>query len=888
MEKVYNHQQEPQQLAAWNQQFPPTAQAQSAKDPFTICLPPPNVTGKLHLGHAAMLAIEDILVRYQKMNGKEVLWVPGTDHAAIATESVVLKKLGIKDRDQEISREKFLEQTRAFVEETGGIIRQQIKRMGTWLDWSREAYTLDKKRNKAVQTIFKALYEDGLIERGHRMVNWSTGAQSVLSDDELEWEERTEPFYYLRCGEFLIATARLETKCSDSPVLLNPQGEYVRISNGKQSLILSAYAWEHNLVLQKKLKPEFSAESSFLGRELIGQRFKAQTYAGERQFWVLADQLIDMEKGTGAMTISAAHSEDDYELATRLDLKDLFFKKIDKAGRMTAIAGLCEGLTIQEARTEAEKLLTDAELLLAVDQDYTHRIPRCYRSGCVVEPMISPQWFLLVDKEFDWKPEGLFSAENQTTRTTLKALMQRAVREHHIKIIPERFEKTYFHWIDNLRDWCISRQIWWGHRIPVWYNAAGEVAQVGDAPSAEQISAENLRQDPDTLDTWFSSALWPFSTLDWPNTDSPDFKKFYPTDVLETGHDILFFWVARMIMMGVYATGKYPFHTVYLHGLVTDEKGQKMSKSKGNGIDPLDLIEEVGADAVRLSLVIGTTPGNKIPIGKNKVRGYRHFVNKLWNAGRFVKIQQAEKKEFSAENSLADAWLEARLRQTIEQVRTALENYQISVAGDLLYHFVWDEFCDWYLEASKHQSNPERLGEYYAEILRLLHPLCPLVTENLWKAVFSAENSLLLESFPVAERWTASESALSQMQAVQELVVAVRTQRAEQKWGKAKIHAGIEAPQWSEEAKSLAGALAQVEWEAETSSPTSTVGNGWRIFWQMDPATLEKQKQALQQKITHLQQRLNNPSYLKKAPKELVEASQAELQLLTEQLEALG
>ena len=1079
MQKAYDHNASEDNIyAQWETSGAMRADNTSDKDPFTIVLPPPNVTGQLHLGHAAMLAIEDILIRYKSMTGKESLWVPGTDHAAIATNTMVMKHLGLQSF-KDMPREDFLRECRKFAAEKHDRIVGQSKKMGTWLDWSREAYTFDEARNHAVTKIFKMLYEDGLIERGYRMINWSVGAQSVLADDELEWEDRGEPFYYIRCGEFIIGTVRSETKNANSPVIVHPEGEYARTkfipTEGEpETMIFAKVLFDDKERLVKMfnlLEGEFELTEVVKGKDLAGQEFEYDTYAGKRKFYVLADEVIDMEKGTGAMTISVNHATDDYELAQKHNLKDYYIEKLDFEGNMTAVAGPCKGMPVAQARKESGKIMKEMGLLVGQDNNYTHRVPLCYRSGCVVEPMISPQWFIMVEKEFTDR----FSGET----TTLKKQMQEAVRGGHVKIIPERFEKIYFHWIDNLRDWCISRQIWWGHRIPVWYDDQDQIhlpkeqkitfirhgetdsnkagcynnyeeslnengrKQIQDAapnlnrgnitkiissslPRAKESTAiiaeelgitdieyweeiieakagplagkpnikdendriqnvidlvctekggeteaelftraqifwdkikevqtegeilvvghgamtsalfaykkgvqpgqlrtfrnkswqrlgngdtikttvyqapegQNLHQDEDTLDTWFSSALWPFSTLGWPD-DNPDFDKFYPNDVLETGWDILFFWVARMIMFGRYATGKYPFHTVYLHGLVCDEHGKKMSKSKGNGIDPLEVIEEVGADAVRLSLVIGTSPGNPIPLGKNKIKGYRNFVNKLWNAGRFIQMQLENASEASGEKSLADKWILSRLSHVASEVAENLEKYEISSAGDAIYHFVWDEFCDWYIEASKVELNPETLKYVYGEILKLTHPLCPFVTETIWQELFESEGSIMDHKYPAPQFH--DEEAEKTFTTVQNLVTEIRRIRAEKKLNpKEKISAKIRSNDsqiaTTPELLKVLGNLSEVEIGPGITKPekaATSVIDGHDLYVEIpfdegaEKARLEKEVEQLQKKITGLEGRLSNPSYTEKAPAHLVQQTRDELTQAKEDLEKM-
>ena len=1047
MEKNYNHLATEDALyALWEASGLMRADNQSDKKPFTIPLPPPNVTGQLHLGHAAMLAIEDILIRYKKMTGHETLWVPGTDHAAIATESVVLRHHNMQSREEN-TREEFLTKCRAFAQEKHDTIVNQTKKMGAWLDWSREAYTFDEARNHAVNHIFKELYEDGLIVRGHRMVNWSVGAQSVLSDDEIEWEDQDTTFYEFWCGPFIIGTVRTETKCADSPVVVHPTAKYIiaENKNGQELIVTQKYWSEH-----QELFEGFEVQKTVQGQDLTDRKFTAETYAGTREFYVLADETIDPEFGTGAMTISTSHDPHDFELAQKYDLP--FTQKIDFNGKMTAIAGPCEGLPVIEARREAAKLMEQKGLLLH-KTPHTNRVPLCYRSGTVVEPMISPQWFIAVEKEYTDRHTG--------KKTTLKKILQDAVREGHVQIIPKRFEKIYFQWIDNLRDWCISRQIWWGHRIPVWYdeqdnihlpqeqkllfarhgqseanlqgvltwadrpnpltekgieqahetgknlkgrnikriiaspterakNTAKIIAQelginpaeitywdelqeitydeiagtpipkdgvlmkmqrenVGEDFGALNLRAErfwtkikeleasddeilivghttmtsiiwavkkglqphqfaehrrtwhlgnaevrqattlcrpagkNLRQDEDTLDTWFSSALWPFSTLGWPEEGAADFEKFYPTDVLETGHDIIFFWVARMIMFGRYATGKYPFHTTYLHGLVTDEHGKKMSKSKGNGIDPLDVIAKYGADAVRLSLVIGTSPGNPIPLGDSKISGYRNFVNKLWNAGRFVAMQEGEENSPEAQ-TLADRWILSRLDRTVIRVSEHLDKYEISAAGDALYHFVWDEFCDWYLEAQKAEKSPAFLRHIFEEILKLCHPLCPFVTEQLARDIYGQDTALVTETFPQIDFY--DEEAIKDFEWVQECVTALRQIRADHAVApKDKIKVALKTQDTLGDKEALIKTLARVEEIAYSETPEGIKFicgkcEGVCILpFDEEKAAAAKQQQIaeLQKSITALKARLDNPSYADKAPPALVQQTRDQL-----------
>lgn len=863
MDKNFNHNACEETLyQSWEESGLMRADNSTDKKVFTIVLPPPNVTGILHIGHACMLAVEDILVRYKKMTGHEVLWLPGTDHAAIATENVVLQKLGLKKRD-EMSREDFLEECRKFSQEKHDRIVNQTKKMGSWLDWTREAYTLDTDREHAVRHIFKQLWKDGLIVQGYRMVNWSVGAQSVLSDDEVEHKEVHGFFYHYKYelvdgnGDYLeVATTRPETLFGDVAVALHPDDSRAKKLNGK------------------KVKVPFT------GREIP----------------IIIDDYVDLEVGTATLKVTPAHDPNDFEIGQRHDLPQLQVIGFD--GKMMNIAEVpkeYQGLSREEAR---KKLAQESEFLLE-KKAHTHSIGHCYRTNTVVEPMLSKQWFIAVNNEFFLEGVG---------KTTLKKLTLDAVRDAHIKLIPQRFNKVYFQWIENLRDWCISRQVWWGHRIPVWYGDLNgkEILSVDGPDDLKAQGATNIRQDEDTLDTWFSSALWPFSTMGWPNKKSADYEKFYPNQLMETAPDILFFWVARMIMFGKYATGKYPFKHVYLHGIVTDENGQKMSKSKGNGIDPLDVIHDYGADAVRLSLVIGTTPGNSMALGKSKISGYRNFVNKLWNAGRFVKMQMNSDRGVqtqSAQNSntipepqsLADRWIATRLSSVSETVRSALEDYQISHAGDAIYHFVWDEFCDWYIEASKLHPNPAFTQFIFEEILKLTHPLCPFVTEKLWKE-FSHPDHVIEHSFP--KQNIVDGEAESLFEEVQSIVTEVRKLRGEKKINpKEKLSVLIETQKTEslESSKELLKTLALLSDITLTQKASKTgemvplaLGN-MTVFVDIpvDEEALEKEKTKLLNTVKNLENRLANKSYIEKAPPALVEQTQKELEETHAKLKAL-
>ncbi|MEK7585245.1 MAG: valine--tRNA ligase [Patescibacteria group bacterium] len=677
---------------------------QGEGEAFSMVMPPPNVTGVLHLGHAAMIAIEDIMVRYARMQGKRTLWLPGTDHAAIATqtkvEEMIYKAEGKTRHD--LGREEFLKRVTAFATESHDKIVEQIKKLGASTDWTREAYTLDERRARAVREAFVRMYEAGLIYRGERIVNWDPRLQTTVSDDELEMKEVTEPFYYLKYGPFIIGTARPETKFGDKYVVMHPADK--RYAN-----------YEH------------------------GQKLEVTWLNGQITATVIKDESIDMTFGTGVMTITPAHDTTDAAIAARHGLESE--QIIDLKGKLLPIAGEFAGLHIKKARGAIVEKLKTLGLVEKIEEKYVHNVPVNSRGGETIEPQILRQWFVDVNKPIA-----------ERNGASLKALMREAVASGGIKIIPEQFEKIYFHWIDNLRDWCISRQIWYGHQIPVWYR--GEEIYVGVEPPSAAWQSEGWVADPDTLDTWFSSGLWTFSTLGWPEATA-DLKAFHPTTVLETGYDILFFWVARMILMSRLLLNQLPFKTVYLHGLVRDEKGQKMSKSKGNSVDPLAMIAKYGADALRLSLIIGTSPGSDVRISEDKIRGYKNFSNKLWNIARFILTAiegevPARPESLSASTTSRLAELEAVTKDITDDI----EHYRFYLAGEKLYHYVWHTLADKIIEAAKAplqvpSEAPEirfLLYTIFDRMLRLLHPFTPFITEELWSLWPKTERELLINT----------------------------------------------------------------------------------------------------------------------------------------------
>jgi len=692
---------------------------------FCIVLPPPNVTGILHMGHSEMLAIEDILVRYNRMQGKRTLWIPGTDHAAIATQAKVEKMLYEKDGEtrHDLGREKFLEHVEKFAQESHDTITDQVKRMGSSLDWSREAFTLDEDRTVAVRTAFKKMYDDGLIYRGSRIVNWCPHCYSTLSDDEVEHKEKKAILYTFKYSPdfpFAIATTRPETKFGDTAVAVNPEDTRYK--------------------------------------KYIGKTFTIDIGRGPQDILIIGDEHVDPEFGTGALGVTPAHSMADYEMAQKHNLP--LVKVINEDGCMTNEAGKdFKGLKVKEARAKFVEWLKEKGLV-EEEKEIDQNLSICYRCGRPVEPIPSLQWFVDVNKPFTI-PASKINMIKSGDSVTLKKLMRVAVESEQIQIMPERFEKTYYHWIDNLRDWCISRQIWYGHQIPVWYKnekgyrtAEDIEMHVGVTPPQEA----GWTQDPDTLDTWFSSGLWTFSTLGWPN-ETEDLKTYHPTSVLETGYDILFFWVARMILMSTYLLGDIPFKTVYLHGLVRDERGRKMSKSLGNIVDPIDMIEKYGSDATRMSLIVGTSPGNDIKLSEDKIKGYKHFSNKIWNIARFIAVNsEGFDTKSTPEVTGPDKEHLKELTELVQYITKEIDQYHFYLAAEKLYHYAWHRLADVIIEESKPILNGDneslRLSRIYTlhkifeTLLKLLHPFMPFITEELWGIMYNKKNLLIVEPWP--------------------------------------------------------------------------------------------------------------------------------------------
>ncbi len=725
MESRFNHQTEEDKMyESWEKSgfFNPDVcvdkgATKSDADTFSIVLPPPNVTGTLHMGHAAMIAIEDIMVRFERMKGKKTLWIPGTDHAAIATQSkvegIIYKKEGKTRHD--LGREELLRRIEEFATESHDTIVGQVRKMGASIDWTREAYTFDEKRNFAVRTAFKRMYDDGLIYKGYRLVNWDPKMQTTVADDEIEWIEEKTPLYYLKYGPFTIATARPETKFGDKYIVVHPED------------------------------PRYSQYNH-------GDQIELEWINGKVVATVIKDDCIDMEFGTGAMTITPWHDATDYDIASRHNLEKE--QIIDYRGLLLDIAGEFKGQHIKKARPQIIEKLQSKGLVEKIDENYVHKIATNMRGGGVIEPQIKEQWFVAVNKPFKIKNSKI-KGINSGDEVTLKKLMSYVVESEQIKIIPDRFNKTYFQWIDNLRDWCISRQIWYGHQIPVWYKGKEVYCDV-TAPEGA-----GWTQDEDTLDTWFSSGLWTFSTLGWPN-ETADLKNYHPTSVIETGYDIIFFWVARMILMSTYLLGEIPFENIYLHGLVRDSQGRKMSKSLGNVTDPLDLIAKYGADAVRLSLIIGAAPGNDSKLSEDKVKGYRNFATKIWNASRFVLMNyEAPEKGVEPQFTEKDLAYLKEFEETKDEITKSLDKFDLNRAGEIAYHYFWHTFADIIIEDLKNRlrENADKENRLAAQTvlttvlsgsLKLLHPFMPYVTEAVYQEL---PQELKKKEFLMLENW---------------------------------------------------------------------------------------------------------------------------------------
>ncbi len=711
------------------------AEIDKNKKPYTIMMPPPNITGQLHMGHALDNTLQDILIRFKRMQGYSALWLPGTDHASIATEAKIVEAMrreGITKED--IGREKFLERAWNWRKEYGGRIVKQLRKMGSSADWERERFTMDEGCNKAVKTVFCNLYEKGLIYRGERIINWCPHCLTSISDAEVEYEEQAGHFWHLRyplkdgTGYINLATTRPETMLGDTAVAVNPNDERYKDLVGK-TLILPLV---------------------------------------HREIPIVADEYVEMDFGTGVVKITPAHDPNDFEVGLRHNLPVINVMTDD--AKITDDYPKYAGMDRYEARKAIVKDLEEEGALVKIE-DYSHNVGTCYRCSTTVEPRVSKQWFVKM------KP--------------LAGPAIDAVKNDDTQFVPPHFEKTYFHWLENIRDWCISRQLWWGHQIPAFYcDDCGETVVTKDNEAFCPKCGKKMRQDPDTLDTWFSSALWPFSTLGWPD-NTPEMEYFYPTSVLVTGYDIIPFWVMRMMFSGIEHTGKAPFDTVLIHGLVRDALGRKMSKSLGNGIDPLEIIDKYGADALRLTLVTGNAPGNDMRYSEEKITASRNFANKLWNAARFIRMNidgHDVKNELPSELMAEDKWIISTLNTVTKEVTENLEKYELGIAVQKLYDFIWDCLCDWYIELTKARLQTEGESAQNArqvlvwvldKALKLLHPFMPFITEEIWQALPHEGETIMLQQFPVYSEENSYPEAAREMTMVMDAIKAIRNRRAE-------------------------------------------------------------------------------------------------------------
>ncbi|PIR04287.1 MAG: valine--tRNA ligase [Candidatus Magasanikbacteria bacterium CG11_big_fil_rev_8_21_14_0_20_39_34] len=846
----------------------------SDADPFCIILPPPNVTGTLHIGHAVMLAIEDVMVRYHRMKGDRTLWVPGTDHAAIATQEKVERILWNEEKKtrHDLGRDVFLKKVEQFAQDSHDRIINQAKRMGTSLDWSREYYSLDDTRNLAVKTAFKKMYDEGLIYRGDRIVNWDPKMQSNVSDIEVVRKEEKAPFYYFQYGPFTIGTSRPETKFGDKYVVMHPED--------------ARYAqYKH------------------------GDTFECEWINGKIKATIIKDDAVDPEFGSGVMTITPWHDATDFFIAERHGLEKK--QVIDFQGNLLPIAEEFAGMNILDARPKIVEKLKAKGLLVRVDEEYVHSTATNSRGGGLIEPQIMKQWWVDVKKEFVMEHSEIEGIKKGETMT-LQKILQHVVRAKQIEILPERFEKNYFNWVDNLLDWCLSRQLWYGHRVPAWYR--GEELYVG----IEAPEGEGWEQDPDTLDTWFSAGMFSFSPLGWPDENATDLQTYHPTNVLETGYDILTFWVVRMILMTTFLRGQVPFKTVYLHGLVRDEQGRKMSKSLDNIIDPLEVSDKFGTDAVRLSLMVGSTPGNDTKLSEEKIGSFRNFANKLWNISRFtlLNIEDPQKdREYPSAKTLADQWILARLSQVVKSVTEDIESYKFSPAAETLRDFTWNELADWYLEIAKIEGNKSHILNFILNtILKLWHPYMPFVTETIWQKVYGEEEILMGEKWPVMQETNTAMDTMVIMDfmLLQNLVTAVRSVRSEYGVEPGKFVSvyvsAAEKKAFLEKNSETIQKLARIEdlvIEEQLNKPenaVSCVESGLEIFVDVSGALdVEKEKERIHKEIaqvepyiTGLQKKLENQDFVSNAPeavvtqeKEKLAVAQDKLQKLHEQLAKL-
>ncbi|MCA1025290.1 MULTISPECIES: valine--tRNA ligase [Cytobacillus] len=833
------------------------------KKPYTIVIPPPNVTGRLHLGHAWDTTLQDILTRMKRMQGYDVLWLPGMDHAGIATQAKVEQKLREEGKSRyDLGREAFVEETWKWTNEYKGHIRQQWSKLGLGLDYNRERFTLDEGLSDAVQEVFVALYNKGLIYRGEYIINWDPSTKTALSDIEVIHKDVQGAFYHMRypltdgSGHIEIATTRPETMLGDTAVAVHPKDE----------------RYQH----------------------LIGKTVKLPITG--REIPIVADDYVDMEFGSGAVKITPAHDPNDFEIGNRHNLTRILVMNED--GSMNENAGKYQGLDRFECRKQIVKDLQEEGILFEIEE-HLHSVGHSERSGAVVEPYLSTQWFV--------KMQPLADASVDLQKG-----------EDKVNFVPDRFENTYLRWMENIRDWCISRQLWWGHRIPAWYHKeTGEVYVGTEAPS----DSENWKQDEDVLDTWFSSALWPFSTLGWPNEESADFKRYYPTDALVTGYDIIFFWVSRMIFQGIEFTGGRPFKDVLIHGLVRDAEGRKMSKSLGNGVDPMDVIEKYGADSLRYFLSTGSSPGQDLRFSFEKVESTWNFANKIWNASRFALMNMNgltyDEIDLTGEKSVADKWILTRLNETIETVTRLSDRYEFGEVGRILYNFIWDDFCDWYIEMAKlplygedeaaKQTTRSVLAYVLDQTMRLLHPFMPFITEEIWQNLPHKGESITVASWPTVNEELSDKAAAEEMKLLVEIIRSVRNIRAEVNTPLSKKIDMLIKTKDEKVQKVLSKNVGYIERFCNPEQLTiaidakapdkamTAIVTGAEIILPLaglinideEIARLQKEWDKLNKEVERVQKKLSNEGFIKKAPEKVIAEEKAKEQDYSEKRSAV-
>lgn len=844
-----------------------SAKVDPSLKPYTIMLPPPNITGQLHMGHALDQTLQDILIRWKRMQGYSALWLPGTDHASIATEVKVVEKIKKEEgkSKEELGRDGFLERAWAWRDEYGRRIVTQMQKLGSSCDWDRERFTMDEGCNKAVTEVFVRLYEKGLIYRGYRLINWCPDCKTTLSDAEVEHEEKAGNFWHIlykvKDSDQMIeiATTRPETMLGDTAIAVNPEDERFKHLIGKTAIL------------------------PLVGREIP----------------IVGDSYVDVSVGTGALKVTPAHDPNDFEIGNRHGLEQLIVMNFD--GTMNANAGQFEGMDRYACRKAVVEALKDAGQLAHI-KEHNHNVGTCYRCSTVIEPMLSEQWFVKMEE--------------------LAAPAIEALHKGDVNFVPDRFSKTYLNWLENIRDWCISRQLWWGHRIPAFYcEDCGHMEVARTAPaSCSKCGASQFRQDEDVLDTWFSSALWPFSTLGWPD-QTEDLKYFYPTDVLVTGYDIIFFWVVRMVFSGLEQMEESPFKHVFIHGLVRAADGQKMSKSLNNGVDPLDIIEQYGADALRFMLATGNSPGNDMRFQIERVEASRNFANKLWNASRFV-IMGLESDPGELDGSetltLADQWILSRVNSLMAEVTTNMDKFEVGIAANKLYEFVWNEYCDWYIELAKKRLYSEDvkakqtvqrvLISVLKDALKMLHPYIPYITEEIWQHLPNQTDALIKAPWPVQDVQRLNPEAEEQMELIMSAIRNIRNVRAEMdvvpsRKARVIVKAGPKTESIlfsnAEYLMSLASASEVSVAKEEAEIPEDAVAvviEGGELFLPLDDLIdfakelerLEKEQKKLEGEVSRVKGKLSNEGFVAKAPAKLIEDEKAKQAKFEEMLNSIN